>query len=110
MRNEGQVRPPIINNEVNQRFEVALGDSWAFLEYRWNQDELALTHTEVPDGFRGQGVGGNLVVTALEYARRLDHKIDPQCPFVADFVRNHPEYMELLSARHRSEFELPKSA
>ncbi len=107
---EGQIRLPVVNNEANQRFEVALGDKWAFLDYRWDGDELALTHTEVPEGYRSQGVGGELVSAALNFAGRGDYKINPECPFVAAFIRRNPEYTELVGPSHRSEFELQKSA
>lgn len=107
---EGQSRLPVVNNEANQRFEVALGDQWAFLAYRWDGDELALTHTEVPEGYRDQGVGRDLVSAALQFARRGDHKVNPECPFVAAFIRSNPEYTELVGSTHRSEFELEKSA
>jgi predicted GNAT family acetyltransferase len=110
MASEGQIRVPVVNNEANQRFEVALGDKWAFLDYRWDGDELALTHTEVPDGYRGQGVGSDLVAAALQYARRGEHKVNPECPFVAAFIRRNPEYTELIGPGHQSDFELEKSA
>lgn len=107
---EGQIRLPVVNNEANRRFEVALGDKWAFLDYRWDGDELALIHTEVPEGYRDEGVGSDLVLSALQFARRGDHKVNPECPFVAAFIRNNPEYTELVGPNHRSEFELQKSA
>jgi uncharacterized protein len=110
MGNEGQNHLPVVNNEANQRFEVALGAKWAFLDYRWDGDELALTHTEVPDGFRRQGVGRDLVSAALQHARRGDHKVNPECPFVAEFIRKNPQYTELVGPKHRSEFELQQSA
>ena len=110
MGNEGQNHLSVVNNEANQRFEVALGDKWAFLDYRWDGDEVVLTHTEVPDGYRGQGVGSDLVSAALNFARRAGHKINPECPFVAALVRRNPEYLDLVGEDHRPDLELQKSA
>ncbi len=42
----------------------------ATLEYKLHGDRLHLLHTEVPEAFRGQGVGGRLVEAALAKGRK----------------------------------------
>ncbi|WP_127520959.1 GNAT family N-acetyltransferase [Mesorhizobium sp. Z1-4] len=57
---------------------------------------LIIDHTEVPDAFRGQGVGVRLVARAVEDARGSGKKIMPLCPFAAAQFRRHPEWADVL--------------
>lgn len=44
------------------------------------EHEITIDHTEVPEAFRGQGVGAKLVARAVEDARAAGTKITPLCP------------------------------
>ncbi|MBO6903011.1 MAG: N-acetyltransferase [Rhizobiaceae bacterium] len=57
---------------------------------------LIIDHTEVPDAFRGQGIGVRLVARAVEDARSSGKKITPLCPFAAAQFRRHPEWADVL--------------
>ncbi len=57
---------------------------------------IIIDHTEVPDAFRGQGIGVKLVTRAVEDARKAGKKIIPLCPFAkAQFLR-HKEWADVL--------------
>lgn len=58
---------------------------------------IIIDHTEVPDAFRGQGVGLSLVTRAVEDARAAGKKIIPLCPFANAQFRRHPEWADVLS-------------
>ena len=58
---------------------------------------LIIDHTEVPDAYRGQGVGVKLVSRAVEDARISGKKILPLCPFASAQFRRHPEWADVLS-------------
>ena len=58
--------------------------------------QLIIDHTEVPDAFRGQGVGLMLVSRAVEDARAAGKTIIPLCPFAASQFRRHPEWSDVL--------------
>lgn len=58
--------------------------------------QLIIDHTEVPDAFRGQGVGLKLVTRAVEEARAAGKTIIPLCPFAASQFRRHPEWSDVL--------------
>ena len=88
------------NNEANQRFEVQREGETAFLEYRWYKGDLALMHTEVPESLEGKGVASALAHHALEYAREKNLKIMVYCPFVAKYLKRHPEYNALIDKRY----------
>ena len=57
---------------------------------------IILDSTEVPDAFRGQGVGVSLVTRAVEDARAAGLKIIPLCPFAAAQFKRHPEWADVL--------------
>lgn len=58
---------------------------------------IIIDHTEVPDVYRGQGVGLAMVEYAVEMARESDRSILPLCPFAAAQFRRHPEWSDVLN-------------
>ncbi|SLN34423.1 Acetyltransferase (GNAT) family protein [Roseivivax jejudonensis] len=58
---------------------------------------IIIDHTEVPDAYRGQGVGKALVARAVEDMRHAGKTITPLCPFAAAQFRRHPEWHDVLS-------------
>ena len=86
----------VVNNQDARRFEVRLGDYFGLIDYIPAGSNIAYTHTEVPRIFEGQGVASKLAKTALDYARDNDLKVIPLCPFVAGYIRRHPEYQSLV--------------
>lgn len=73
-----------------------MGDLLAVAEYRLHGKTMTLTHTEVPHELEGRGVGANLVKAALDHARQQGYRVVPQCPFVAQYIRRHSEYSDLV--------------
>ena len=59
--------------------------------------QLIIDHTEVPDAFRGQGIGLKLVTRAVEDARAAAKTIIPLCPFFKAQVERHPEWSDVIS-------------
>jgi predicted GNAT family acetyltransferase len=91
----------VTNNAAKSRFEVHRDGGTAYLSYHQGPHTIALTHTEVPASFEGQGVGGKLARAALEFARAQNLKVIPQCQFVVSYLRRHPEYLDLVHPDHR---------
>ena len=91
--------PELIHDRGARRFRLPLEDgSEAYLEYTERQPgTLDLAHTIVPSPFRGHGIGSDLVERVLRYARDEGHEVVPSCPFVAAFIRKHPEYEALVA-------------
>jgi hypothetical protein len=80
------------------RFEIRLdGDLVGFADYFDDDGVRAFPSTEVDPSRRGQGLAGKLVGHALRETRAEGLKVDPVCPYVAAFIRRHPEYRELLA-------------
>ncbi|MFN3742425.1 MAG: GNAT family N-acetyltransferase [Anaerolineales bacterium] len=87
----------VYHNEQENRFEIRLGTEIAELTYaRQGEKVLVLLHTGVPPAWEGRGIGSRLVKAALDYARQRGYKIIPLCPFVAAYLRRHPEYQDLV--------------
>jgi predicted GNAT family acetyltransferase len=84
-------------NEETGNFELRLGDQIAFTRYRLMPGIIVLAHTEVPPEFEGRGFGGLLARAALDHARAADLKVIVTCPFIAAWMRRHPEYNNLLA-------------
>jgi predicted GNAT family acetyltransferase len=88
------------DNKQEHRFEMMLGEGkMAFIQYRQaGEGVLALTHAEVPEEFEGRGIGNALVKRTFELVRAEELKIIPACPFVAAYLRRHPEYTSLAAS------------
>lgn len=86
------------NDESARRYEAELADgSVAVLDYRLEGDRILFTHTGTPPGLRNRGIAGHLTRHALDDAIRRGLKIEPHCPYTADFIRRNPEYREHLA-------------
>jgi predicted GNAT family acetyltransferase len=87
-------------NTGAKRFELPLdGGKSAIINYvESGSGVLDLTHTEVPPGFEGQGIGAKLVTGALEIAKSNGNKVIPSCPYVAKFIERHEEFKPLLAS------------
>jgi len=83
------------DNTADSRFELELDGGLAFISYRRVGQTLWLNHAEVPAALGGRGLGSALVRQALELIRSRGERMVPGCPFVAWFVRQHPEYADL---------------
>ena len=90
-----------------ERFEVTVdGELAGFLVYHTRKGLLALVHTEVEDRFEGRGLGGRLARFALDQARTDGVAVLPFCPFVNAWIKRHPEYVDLVPASYRANFDL----
>lgn len=87
--------PDVVRNDAEHRFEIHEGNQIAQLVYDESGDTIALVHTEVPPSLEGEGYGGALAKAALDYARNQNLRVVPSCPFVAAYIRRHPEYQDL---------------
>jgi uncharacterized protein len=85
-------RPNELRYEIEADGEVA-----GFLMYRIEPGVLELVHTDVDPRFEGKGVGAALVQGVLDDVRARGLKVRPYCPFVAAYIRRHPEYEDLVA-------------
>jgi predicted GNAT family acetyltransferase len=88
-------------NEEKRRYEVRVGNDMAVLTYARAGDHIVFLHTLVPEPLEGRGIAGLLAHTALEDARAAHQQVVAQCPYVAAYIRRHPEYLEILTPAER---------
>jgi uncharacterized protein len=84
------------DNPERQRFELEVEGQLAFAAYRRAPGIVTFTHTEVPDVFRGKGVGSALAQGALDLVRQSGERVLARCPFIAAYIERHSEYRGLL--------------
>jgi predicted GNAT family acetyltransferase len=84
-------------NETRNRYEVRADGMMAVLTYARAGDQIIFLHTLVPEPLEGRGIASQLAHTALEDARAVHLQVVAQCPYVAAYIRRHPEYLEILT-------------
>ena len=86
----------INHDPASHRFTTQTDGHEAELVYRLRDQTLVIEHTGVPEAIGGRGIAGDLVRTALEYARAQGLRVVPACSYSAEFVKRHPEYADLV--------------
>jgi predicted GNAT family acetyltransferase len=89
----------ITDNPAQSRYEARAGDRvLGIVDYTVRPDGgLVLDHTEVFPGSEGKGVGTSLARGVLADVRARGIKPIIDCPFIAAYVRRHPdEYADLV--------------
>src|ERR1043166_8905117 len=91
-----EIMPPVRDNTALSRFELDVEGGVAFANYRRVPGTVIITHTETPRALRGRGIASKLVHGALELIRADGSKVVAGCGFVADYLRQHPEFSDLV--------------
>ncbi|MDJ1484513.1 GNAT family N-acetyltransferase [Cytophagaceae bacterium YF14B1] len=86
----------IRNNETNMQFEIEADGEIASMLYRFYKDSIAFMHTTVPKALEGKGIASALVKGAFAYSQKHHKPVMVYCPFVAEFIKKHPEYQQQL--------------
>lgn len=87
----------VVDDPEELQYELWAGETQAgFLAYRREPGVVVLIHTDVDPAFEGQGLGSRLVAGALADLRSRGLKLVPLCPFVAAYLRRHPEHQDLV--------------
>jgi predicted GNAT family acetyltransferase len=82
----------VVDVPERSRFEAYVGGRLAgFANYVRDAGRIVFTHTEVDDALAGHGVGGALVEEALREVRGRGLHVVARCPFVAKWMREHPD-------------------
>jgi len=94
-----ETTPLVQNNPTRSRFEMQLGTEFAYMEYRFYEGRIALMHTLVPREHEGHGYAGMLAKAAFDYAKQQGIEVMVYCPFVAAYLKRHPEYLPMVVSR-----------
>ena len=92
------------DNAAAGRYEARVGGQLAVITYRRSGERITFIHTGVPAALEGQGIAGKMAHVALEEARAAGLAVVPRCPFIAAYIRRHPEYADLVPPDARARF------
>jgi uncharacterized protein len=92
---------PVVNVRDNRRelrYELLLdGRLVGETRYRREPGLVVLVHTEIDPSLEHRGLGSRLVRGELDDIRARGLRVVPHCPFVAAYIRRHPEYSDLFA-------------
>jgi uncharacterized protein len=90
----GDIR--VVDNPAEHRYEAHLdGRVVGFSEYDLGDDRIVFLHTEVDPSVKGLGIGSRLAAGELDDVRARGLKVVAKCPFIAAWLRRHPDYADL---------------
>ncbi len=99
------------HNADEHRYEVvADGEVVGFTEYREREGRFWFVHTEIDPSQEGNGAGSLLVRGAMDDMASKDALVVPTCPFVAAWLRRHPDYQDLVDTETLREYKRRRSA
>jgi uncharacterized protein len=89
----------VADNPSARRYEMHVGSKLAgHLRYALLPGRIVLIHTEIDPAFEGLGLGTVLAEQVLGDVRARGLTVDPQCPFIAEFIQRNPRYADLVTS------------
>lgn len=85
------------NDELSRWEAVVDGHVVGFAPAVVRGDVVEIPHTEVDREYGGQGIAGDIVRRALDDISADGQQVAPTCPYVATWIRRHPEYAPLVA-------------
>ncbi|MFC3492134.1 GNAT family N-acetyltransferase [Glycomyces rhizosphaerae] len=96
-RMDAVAEPVVRRVDAERLYEIAVDGARAGLTaYRDRGDQRIFYHTEVDKASARQGLASTLVEQALTDARAAGRRIVPVCPYVARFIKKHPEFADAV--------------
>jgi predicted GNAT family acetyltransferase len=85
------------NNLEEKEYQAEVDGHTARMEYILANNKIYLTHTEVPRALEGKGVASSMVKQVFAEIEDKKLQLVPLCPFVATYIKRHPEWSKLVS-------------
>jgi uncharacterized protein len=96
------------DNPESGAYEAVIdGEVIGIVGYNDAHERRVLTHTAVDPGYRHQGLAQRLIRYALDDIRTHHRTVTIICPIVTDFIREHPEYADLIDPTRPGRTPLP---
>lgn len=88
---------------ANERFYIEEDNNiLAEMVYHFiDKTTFLITHTEVDETIEGKGIGRQLVVAAVNYARQNSFMIKATCPFAKKVLDKSPEFSDVYNAEKK---------
>jgi len=87
----------IRHNSDESRFETTVDEQLCVLDYRLDRKVITMTRVLVPPPVEGRCIAGALTRHALDYSREENWRVVPRCPYVAAWIKRHPDYADLVN-------------
>jgi predicted GNAT family acetyltransferase len=88
----GELTARVVDNSALHRYEIWVDETLAgFITYKLTGRTFVALHAETKPGFEHHGVASVLAHEMLDDVRRRGLRLVPRCPFVAAYVREHPD-------------------
>lgn len=86
------------NGEKHGNFEAFIdGRHAGLMTYTWaGEERFIIDHTEVEEAYNGKGVGKEMVLAAVDFARKEGKKIIALCPFAKATFQKNEELQDVL--------------
>ncbi|MDH6252679.1 putative GNAT family acetyltransferase [Chryseobacterium sp. H1D6B] len=86
------------NGEKHGNFEAFIdGKNAGMMTYTWaGEDRFIIDHTEVQEAYNGMGVGKEMLLAAVNFARKEGKKIIPLCPFAKASFQKDEDLQDVL--------------
>ncbi|SFN21520.1 hypothetical protein SAMN05421594_1529 [Chryseobacterium oleae] len=86
------------NDEKHGSFEAFIdGKQAGLMTYTWaGAERFIIDHTEVEEAYNGKGVGKEMLLAAVDFARKNNKKIIPLCPFAKASFQKSEELQDVL--------------
>ena len=86
------------DNPAAARYELFVaGELAGFADYVLSGETMTISHAQVEPRFEGRGLGSRLAAFALDDVRRRGLSVVPRCPFIAAYIKRHPDYADLVA-------------
>jgi predicted GNAT family acetyltransferase len=88
----------MVHDEDASRYEGRVaGELVGVVDYRLQGSTVVVTHTGTEPRWRGQGIAGRLTRFVLDDIRAQGRRVQPGCPYTADYLDRHPDDQDLLA-------------
>ena len=87
----------VVHREKSNWFFIRLDKGKAaYLKYTRLEKTLSVDHTHTPEEYRGKGLAKRLMLAVINYAKRNNLKIIPNCSYAQYFFEKNPEFRDLM--------------
>lgn len=73
------------------------GEQLGRLDYKSSPGRITIYHTEIDKSLRGEGLGQDLVGSAVKFARENSLRIVATCPYAKKLIEETPEFRDVLA-------------
>lgn len=101
MPREATTDDDVVKDTDASRYELTADGGLAGVAlYEEDGEGITFVHTVIAQAFQGRGLGGRLARAALDDARRRGQTVVPECPYIAEFLRSHGDWDDIVDPEH----------